>query len=86
MKKLILVCAALMSLSACTTTQQGAATGAAAGAIIGGVTTNSVAGAAIGAAAGGIAGAVIGRVAGSSTECYYKDAYGNLYRAACPKG
>jgi len=86
MKKLFILAAALMSLSACSTTEKGAAIGAGAGAIVGGVATNSVAGAAVGAAVGGVAGAVIGRVAGEPNECYYRDRRGELYRAACPKG
>lgn len=86
MKKFVLIAAALLSLSACTSTQKGATAGAAAGAIIGGVSTNSVAGAAVGAAAGGVAGALLGKVAGTENTCYYEDAYGELYRAPCPQG
>lgn len=86
MKKLFLVAAAVLSLSACSSTEKGAAGGAAAGAIIGGVATNSVAGAAVGAAAGGVAGALVGKVAGSDETCYYRDSRGDLYRAPCPQG
>lgn len=86
MKKLFIVAAALVSLTACTTTEKTAAVGAGAGAIIGGVTTNTVAGAAVGAAIGGVAGALVGRVAGSDEMCYYRDSRGNLYRDYCPKG
>jgi len=86
MQKIALILVAVLSLSACSSTEKGATAGAAAGAVIGGVTTNSVAGAAVGAAIGGVTGAVVGEVAGSETQCYYRDRYGKLYRDACPRG
>lgn len=86
MHKFILVGAALLALSACSTTEKTAAVGAGAGAIIGGVTTNSVSGAAVGAAVGGVTGALVGKVAESQNQCYYRDRYGNLYKDTCPQG
>ena len=86
MKRLLLIGTALLTLSACTTTQQSAAVGATAGAIVGGVTTNTVGGAAVGAAVGAVAGVLVARVAGSDDMCYYRDASGDLYRDFCPQG
>ncbi len=86
MKKLVVICAALLALSACSSTERGAAVGAAAGGVVGGVATNSVAGAAVGAAGGAVAGALIGKVAGSDDQCYYERSNGTLYKAPCPQG
>lgn len=86
MKQIIVMILAVLALSACSSTERGAAVGAGAGAVIGGVTTNSVAGAAVGAAVGGVAGAVIGKVAGSDDMCYYRDRYGRTYKDTCPRG
>ncbi|MBD9375191.1 hypothetical protein IB238_21445 [Rhizobium sp. ARZ01] len=69
--------------SGCTATEQGAGIGAASGAVIGGAITNDVRGAAVGAAIGGVSGAAIGSVAGQSGSCYYRDAYGRRFVAAC---
>lgn len=86
MKQILLMGVVLLSISACSTTQQGAAVGATAGAIIGGVTTNSVAGAAVGAAVGGVTGALVGKVAGTKDRCYYRGRNGRLYQDECPSG
>jgi len=75
MKKILVTVAALLtavSLSACTTTQEGAGVGAVTGGLIGAATTGSVAGAAIGAGVGAVAGAVVGRVADRDGYCYYR--------------
>ena len=86
MKQFIVMILAILALSACSSTERGAAVGAASGAVIGGVTTNSFQGAAVGAAIGGVAGAVIGKVAGSDDMCYYRDSYGRTYKDVCPRG
>lgn len=86
MKQIILVVFAALALSACSSTEKGAAVGAVAGAGVGAATTGSVAGAGVGALVGGAAGAVIGKVAGDDDMCYYRDASGRTYKAACPRG
>jgi uncharacterized protein YcfJ len=86
MKKLILICATVLSLSACTSTQQGAVGGAVVGGVVGGAATNSVLGAAVGAGVGAVAGAAIGRVAGQDQNCYYRNSRGRVYIDSCPRG
>jgi uncharacterized protein YcfJ len=86
MKKLILICATVLSLSACTTTEQGAVGGAVVGGVVGGAATNSVLGAAVGAGVGAVAGAAIGRVAGQDQNCYYRNSRGRVYIDSCPRG
>lgn len=86
MKKVLIICAALLSLSACTTTQKSAGVGAVAGGVVGAVTTGSVVGTVIGAGVGAVAGAVIGEVANQPGKCYYKDRRGNTYIDTCPRG
>lgn len=60
----VMLVAALVSLTGCTTTQKGAAVGAGAGAVLGGIighqSGSGPTGAAIGAAAGGLTGALVG--------------------------
>lgn len=82
MKKILLVAALILPLSACTQTERGAAVGAASGAIIGGAVTGEVEGAAVGAAVGGVAGALIGR-ASEPGYCIYRDRFGRRYTARC---
>jgi surface antigen len=88
-KFLIIACAAL-SLTACTTTQQGAALGAGAGAIVGAATTGSVVGTVVGAGVGGVVGAAAGNmlrpVPHSNNRCIYEDRYGRQYEDTCPRG
>ena len=72
MHKILIALAAALSLTACSTTEQGAGVGAATGALIGAATTGSVAGAAVGAGVGAVTGAVIGHVAGEDGYCYYR--------------
>ncbi len=86
MKKILILGAALLSLSACTTTQQSAGVGAVAGGVVGAVTTGTVAGTVIGAGVGAVAGAVIGEVANQPGQCYYKNSRGKTYIDDCPKG
>ena len=93
MNKPILILAALLALvtlSACTTTQKAAGVGAAAGAVIGGVTTGTVGGAAAGAVIGGVTGAVagelIGRYRDDPTQCVYEDREGRRFVDDCPEG
>jgi uncharacterized membrane protein len=86
MKKLILVCAAVLSLSACSSTQQGAAGGAVVGGVIGAATTGSVLGTVVGAGVGAVAGAAIGKVAGQENNCYYRNSHGKVYIDTCPRG
>lgn len=83
MTRVFVMLAILGMAAGCTATEQGAGIGAASGAVIGGAVTNDVRGAAVGAAIGGVSGAAIGSVAGQSGRCYYRDAYGRRYIAAC---
>ena len=88
MKKLVLYAALMMPLAACTQTQQGAAIGAGSGALIGSAVAspgNRTEGAIAGAVVGGVAGALIGR-ATEPNRCRYRDTYGNVYIAECPRG
>ena len=71
MKKVLIILAAALALSACSTTEQGAGIGAVTGGLIGAATTGTVGGAVVGAAVGGVAGAVIGHVAGEDGYCWY---------------
>ncbi len=88
MKKLLVILAAVLSLSACTTTQQGAGIGAVTGGLIGAATTGNVVGTAIGAGVGAAAGAVIGHVAGEEGYCYYRadGRHHSRWRDRCPDG
>lgn len=86
MKKLILVCAAVLSLSACSSTQQGAVGGAVVGGVVGAAATGSVLGTAVGAGVGAVAGAAIGKVAGNDNRCYYRNSRGQTYIDSCPRG
>jgi len=87
MKKLLIILAAALSLSACTTTEQGAGVGAVAGGLIGAASTGTVAGAAVGAGVGAVAGAVIGHVVGEDGYCWYWNSrHTHKYKAACPDG
>jgi phage tail tape-measure protein len=94
MKKLVAIGAILVAavtLSACSTTQKGAAVGTAAGAVIGGATTGTVPGALVGAAIGGVTGAVAGELVGrydkDPTRCVWRDRDGTRYLAPCsPNG
>lgn len=83
MKKIIIPVLAILSLSACSSTERGAGIGAASGAVIGGVATGNVRGAAVGAAIGGVSGAVIGNVADQPGRCYYRDRNGGRYIDRC---
>lgn len=85
MKQLMLAASlalTVLTVSACTQTEKGAAIGATSGAIIGGVATNKVGGAAVGALAGGAIGALIGN-ASEPGRCIYRDRYGRRYEAPC---
>lgn len=91
MHKFILICAALLSLAACTSTQRGATVGGVAGALIGGTTTGSLAGAAVGGAIGATAGAVTGQLLGrydrDPNRCVFIDRRtGERYLDTCPRG
>jgi len=85
MHKIIIIIAAVLSLSACTSTQKGLAVGATAGAIVGGLATNSVGGAIAGAAIGGVAGTLLGTVADKPDKCYYRGADNRVFIDDCPK-
>ena len=88
MHKFILICAAVLSLTACSTTQRAATVGGVAGAVIGGTTTGSLAGAAVGGAVGAVSCAVVGELIGRSERnpelCVYEDRRGNEYLDDCP--
>jgi hypothetical protein len=93
MNKIILIIAtllALITLSACTSTQRGAGVGAVAGAVIGGATTGTVTGAAVGgalgAATGAVAGNLLGRYRDDPTQCVFEDRNGRRFVDDCPEG
>jgi hypothetical protein len=90
MHKLIIIIAAVLSLTACTSTQHGATTGAVAGALIGGLATGTLVGAAIGGVLGATTGAVAGELVGRSrtnpNECVFEDNDGRRYIDVCPNG
>jgi hypothetical protein len=86
MKKYLMIGATLLSLTACTSTQQGATVGAVAGGVVGAATTGTVLGTAVGAGVGAVAGAVVGKVAGEPEKCYYRNSNGDLYIDTCPQG
>lgn len=86
-KTILLVPALLLTIAACTPTQQGAALGGTSGAAIGALAGgNKVEGALIGGAVGTVAGALIGRSVENSQRCVYRDQYGRQYEASCPRG
>jgi len=84
MKAFLVALVAVLALSACTSTQKGAAIGGVVGAAAGAATTGTLGGAAVGGAIGAAAGALVGKVAGSDDLCYYRDSYGDLYKDECP--
>ncbi len=90
MRKIIITLAAVLSLSACTSTQQGAAVGAVTGGVIGGAASGNVVGAGIGAAAGAgigaVAGELLGRNANNPDQCYYRTPQGRTIIDDCPQG
>ena len=91
MQKLLIICASVLALSACTTTQKAATVGGVAGALIGGTTSGSVVGAAVGGAIGATAGAVTGELLGrydrDPTRCVFIDRRtGERYLDTCPRG
>lgn len=90
MHKFILVCASVLTLTACSTTEKAATVGGVAGAVIGGATTGNLVGAAVGGAIGATAGAVTGELLGryrdDPTQCVYVDRRGNRYLDDCPEG
>jgi surface antigen len=88
MKKLLIILAAALSLSACTTTEQGAGVGAVAGGVLGAATTGTVAGTAVGAGIGAVAGAVLARAIDDPTQCWYWGDRHHTYKVkrACPDG
>ncbi|AMM84893.1 hypothetical protein JET14_11850 [Martelella lutilitoris] len=83
MKRLFFV-VALGALTACSATEKGATVGGLSGAAVGTAVSGDVGGAALGGAVGAAAGALIGR-ANEPGRCYYRDANGERYVAACPK-
>lgn len=86
MKKMVVLMALLLPLGACSQTEQGAAVGGLGGAAVGAaVAGDPVQGAVIGGAVGAVAGALIGR-ASESGKCRYRDDYGRVYVARCPRG
>jgi outer membrane lipoprotein SlyB len=88
MKKLVVLMALLLPLGACSQTEQGAAIGGLGGAAIGSAVAspgNRAEGALVGGAVGAVAGALIGR-ANEPNRCRYRDRYGRIYIAECPRG
>lgn len=91
MRKLILICASVLSLTACTSTEKAATVGGVAGALIGGTTSGSVVGAAVGGAIGATAGAVAGELLGrydrDPNRCVFVNRRtGERYLDTCPRG
>ena len=90
MHKFLIVCASVLTLTACSSTEKAATVGGVAGAVIGGTTTGSLAGAAVGGAIGAVSGAVVGELIGrydkDPTQCVYVDRYGDRYLDDCPNG
>jgi hypothetical protein len=85
MKKLLVMAALLLTVSACSQTEQGAAIGGLGGAAIGAaVAGDPVEGAVIGGAVGGVAGALIGN-ASERDRCRYRDRHGRVHVASCPR-
>lgn len=87
MKKLVMLMALLLPLGACSQTEQGAAIGGLGGAAIGSAVAspgNRAEGALVGGAVGAVAGALIGS-ANEPNRCRYRDGYGRVYIAACPR-
>ena len=91
MHKFLIVCASVLALTACSSTEKAATVGGVAGAVIGGTTPGSFAGAAVGGAIGAVGGAGVGELVGRSdrnvNECVYEDRRtGERYLDVCPKG
>lgn len=80
MVKIVSVILALLMLSACTSTERGAAAGAVAGGAVG-AAVDGTGGAIVGAAGGAVAGALIGRA--YDNRCRYSDGRGGTYIARC---
>jgi hypothetical protein len=86
MKKMLIVAALLVPLGACSQTEKGAAIGGLGGAAVGAaVAGDPVEGAVVGGAVGAVAGALIGH-ASERGQCRYRDEYGRVYVARCPRG
>lgn len=89
MRKFFLVCASVLTLTACTTTEKAATVGGVAGAVIGGATTGNLVGAAVGGAIGATTGAVAGELLGryrhDPDQCVYVDRRGRRYLDDCPR-
>ena len=86
MKNMIILAALLVPLGACSQTEKGAAVGGLGGAAVGAaVAGNPWEGAAIRGAVGTVAGALIGQ-ASERGQCRYRDRYGRVYVARCPRG
>ena len=79
---------ALLAAAGCTSTEQrvgtGAAVGAGTGALVAAATGSRGSGIAAGALIGGAAGALIG-AATAPGMCRYRDSYGRVYEAECPR-
>lgn len=90
MHKFLIVCASVLTLTACSSTEKAATAGGVVGAVIGGTTTGSLAGAAVGGAIGAVSGAVVGELIGrydrDPSQCVYVDKYGDRYLDDCPNG
>jgi len=90
MHKYIIIAVTALSMTACTSTQQGAAIGAAGGAVVGAATTGNVVGTAVGAGIGAVAGAaagnLLGRYGDSNDRCVYERPNGTRYIDTCPQG
>jgi len=91
MKKLILSLALLVPLAACTNAEKGAVIGGVGGAALGTAAGgNDTRNALIGGAVGAVAGALVGKAMdnnGNPREgiCRYRDEYGRIYEAQCPR-
>lgn len=91
MYKFLIVCASVLTLTACSSTERAATVGGVAGAVIGGTTTGNLAGAAVGGAIGAVSGAVVGELLGryedDPEQCVYINRRtGKRFLDECPQG
>ncbi len=90
MHKVLIIAAVALSLTACTTTQKGAAVGGIGGAVAGatlsgGSLVGTAIGAGVGTVVGAAAGELVGKVRGSEDRCVYI-VRGERVIDACPRG
>ena len=80
MRTFIIVVAAIVALSGCTSTEKDLSVGTAAGAVIGGIAGGGR-GALIGAGAGAVGGLLVRNL--RNGKCEYRNSRGQIYTASC---